>query len=142
MATNSFLRSASKGCRMSVLVGTYTMWYGVYMMVSIVGFLVLVTLLYAFYFYPYGIQSWWYKSLLTIACMLAGAFVFGGCVVGLWLLWGNKTSAKEEHIKDEIKVHKQHHDENIEDENVSGVNLPSSTTIQYGSRPDIEGMII
>nr|ADR70888.1 ferric reductase oxidase [Manihot esculenta] len=138
-ATNSSICTASKGCGMSVLVGTGdNIWSGLYIISSTVGFIILLCLLDVFYINRYGVQSWWYKGLLFIVCMFASIFIFGGCVVGLWHLWERKTSARDEYREDGRKAEKVPNNEDMEDKNFFEKNHSSSTVIQYGSRPDFK----
>ncbi|XP_065851365.1 ferric reduction oxidase 7, chloroplastic-like [Euphorbia lathyris] len=133
--TNSCISNASKGCGMSVLVGTGdNIWSGLYIAASTVGFIIFLGLLDVYYVNPYGIHSWWYKGLLFLASMVAGILVFGGSVVFFWHLWGQKTAAQEEYMEVGSKADKVQLNEYVANKNLRA----SSTMIQYGSRPDFK----
>jgi len=130
----------SKGCGMSVLVGTGdSIWSGLYVISSTVGFVISLGILYIFYINPCSISTWWYKGLLFFGCMLASVVIFGGLVVGLWHLWEKKISAREEYEENRLKPGMVQHNEDAV--NLFQKNHTSITTIQYGSRPDFKGMI-
>ncbi|KAB5573362.1 hypothetical protein DKX38_000556 [Salix brachista] len=127
----------SKGCGMSGLVGTGdSIWSGLYVISSTVGFVILLVILYRFYINPYSISTWWYKGLLFCGCMLASVVIFGGLVVGLWHLWEKKISAREEYDENRLKPGMVQHNEDTA--NLFQKNHTSITTIQYGSRPDFK----
>lgn len=132
------------GCPMSVLVGTGdNVWSGLYLIIPTLGFFVLMVLLRIFYINPYHVDAWWYQGLLFIACMVASVVIFGGLVVGFWNLWDKKVSAKDEHEKnDRTKVESVESNETVAlaDKGSTRQNLESSTIINYGSRPDFEGI--
>lgn len=142
MASNS--SCPVSGCPMSVLVGTGdNVWSGLYLIIPTLGFFVLMVLLRIFYINPYHVDAWWYQGLLFIACMVASVVIFGGLVVGFWNLWDKKVSAKDEHEKnDRTKVESVESNETVAlaDKGSTRQNLESSTIINYGSRPDFEGM--
>ncbi|XP_002519390.2 ferric reduction oxidase 6 isoform X2 [Ricinus communis] len=138
-ATNSSVITSSKGCGMSVLVGTGdNIWSGLYVIISSMGFVILLGLVDVYYINEYGIHSWWYKGLLFIACMVVSILVFGGCVVGLWHLWEMKMSALEENKDNGLKTREVKNNENVANKDLYGKNYASSTMIQYGSRPDFK----
>lgn len=127
----------SKGCGMSVLVGTGdSIWSGLYVISSTLGFVISLGILYIFYINPYSISTWWYKGLLFSGCMLASVVIFGGLVVGLWHLWEKKISAREEYEENRLKPGMVQHNEDVA--NLFQKNHTSITTIQYGSRPDFK----
>ncbi|CAK7335898.1 unnamed protein product [Dovyalis caffra] len=129
----------SEGGGMSVLAGTGdNIWSGLYVISSTVGFVILLCMLYIFYINPFSISTWWYKGLLFFGCMLASIVIFGGLVVGLWHLWENKISAREEHKEERMKLGMVQHNEDVQNKNLFQKNHTSITTIQYGSRPDFE----
>ena len=131
------------GCSMSALVGTgHNVWSGLYLIISTVGFVILMALLRIFYINPYQVSTWWYQGLLFIACMVASVIIFGGLVIGLWYLWDKKVSARDdEHEKnDRIKVESSQSNETVAHKDLTQKNLQSSTIIKYGSRPDFKGL--
>ena len=86
---SSFCPMASD-CGMSVLVGTGdNFWSGLYVISSTVGFVILLALLYVYYIAPFHIETWWYKGLLYLICMVASVVIFGGSVVAMWHIWEN-----------------------------------------------------
>ncbi|KAG4181148.1 hypothetical protein ERO13_A10G208200v2 [Gossypium hirsutum] len=128
------------GRSMSPLVGTgNNVWSGLYVIISTVGFIVLMALLRIFYIKPYNVSTWWYLGLLFIACMVMSVVIFGGLVIGLWHLWDKKASAndKDEDI-DRIKVESTPSYGPVEDKDLTQNNPESSTIIQYGTRPDFK----
>ncbi|KDP32466.1 hypothetical protein JCGZ_13391 [Jatropha curcas] len=138
-AKSSSLCTASKECGMSVLVGTGdNIWSGLYVIASTVGFVILLGFLDLFYINPYGIQLWWYKGLLFMACMAASILIFGGCIVVLWHLWERKTSARDKSEENGIKADKMPRNGDAEDKNLYEENLARSTMVHYGSRPDFK----
>ncbi|KAK4427525.1 Ferric reduction oxidase 7, chloroplastic [Sesamum alatum] len=135
---NAAVFPASKGCGMSVLVGTGNIvWSGIYVVVSTVGLVITVALLDVLYINPYHVDSWWYKGLLFTACMAVSILIFGGLVIGLWHLWERKTSSDEgeKHIENTGTV-KQNEPEMHKD---PGKEQYVSTT-RYGQRPDFRGI--
>ncbi|XWS66102.1 hypothetical protein CRYUN_Cryun05aG0171500 [Craigia yunnanensis] len=129
------------GCSMSALVGTgNNVWSGLYLIISTVGFVILMVLFRIFYINPYQVSTWWYQGLLFIACMVASVIIFGGLVIGLWHLWDKKVSARDdEHEKnDRIKVESAQSNETAVHKDLTQKNLESSAIIQYGSRPDFK----
>ncbi|XP_031263189.1 ferric reduction oxidase 7, chloroplastic-like [Pistacia vera] len=138
-AMNSSVYPVSNGCAMSVLVGTGdNIWSGLYVISSTVGFIILVALLNIFYVNRFSIDSWWYKGLLFIACMVAGVLIFGGSVIGLWHLWGRRNSARVEHKDDGIGVDRSQNVKTMAHKDIEPANPNSSTVIRYGSRPDFK----
>ncbi|KAL9680910.1 hypothetical protein QQ045_012691 [Rhodiola kirilowii] len=124
----------SRGHAISGLVGTGdNVWSGLYIISSIVGFIVLLGLLDVYYINPFHVTTWWYKGLLFIACMTASIIVFGGLVVVLWNNWDKRVSTNEQRDYSKrgsgSKHYEAHKDSCLE-------NIASSNTIQYGSRPD------
>ncbi|CAM8937618.1 unnamed protein product [Rhodiola kirilowii] len=124
----------SRGHAISGLVGTGdNVWSGLYIISSIVGFIVLLGLLDVYYINPFHVTTWWYKGLLFIACMTASIIVFGGLVVVLWNNWDKRVSTNEQRDYSKrgggSKHHEAHKDSCLE-------NIANSNTIQYGSRPD------
>ncbi|KAJ4840044.1 Ferric reduction oxidase 7, chloroplastic [Turnera subulata] len=150
-STVSRVRPVAKGYGMSILVGTGdNIWAGLYVIASTVGFLVLVGGVDVLYMKPYGISAWWYKGLVFVVCMVGSVVIFGGAVVGLWHLWERKIQAGEDGAdvnvnvnvngeavllgsKDDVVASKDSHHQIIHDK--------SSTTIQYGSRPDFKEIL-
>lgn len=127
---------------MSVLVGTgNNIWSGIYVLLPVVGFVLFMGLLNAYYIIPFGIKAWWYKGLLFVICMVASVLIFGGAVVGLWNLWERRVSEREESENNQMKIGTgQHINGSRKDEQSSQESLAGITTIQYGSRPDFKGM--
>ncbi|KAK9286122.1 hypothetical protein L1049_014503 [Liquidambar formosana] len=134
---NSSVFPASKGCGMSVLVGTgNNIWSGIYVISSTVGFVILLGLLDIYYINPFGISTWWYKGLLFVVCMAAGVFIFGGLVVGLWHIWDRRISASEEREDDRKRIDIVQHNEHVAQKDSCLENLASANTLHYGYRPD------
>ncbi|CAH1444139.1 unnamed protein product [Lactuca virosa] len=123
---------------MSSLVGTGSIiWSGAYVVVSTLGFIVLLAMLDIFYINPYKISYWWYKGLLFIICMCASIILFGGFVIGLWHLWDKKTSVeKNKNTEDEKKIGGLQYYESNADKNSSQGDFVNS--IKYGQRPDFK----
>lgn len=127
----------TKGCDMSVLVGTGdNIWSGLYVISSTAGLFILSGLLDMLYLKPYSITSWWYRGLLFTGCMVVSVLVFGGVVIGLWHLLGQRIP----HDQDEkMKVHEAH---NNETDGANKDSLQKTLThlseIHYGSRPDFK----
>ncbi|KAM4106701.1 hypothetical protein ACB094_04G085500 [Castanea mollissima] len=137
-ATNSS-PPVSNCCSMSVLVGTgNNIWFGLYIISSTLGFVILLFLLDIFYINPYDISSWSYKGLLLVICMLASVFIFGGVVVGLWYLWERQNAVTEACKDDRIMVEKMQHDEIVAHRDSCQQKLASSINTYYGSRPDFK----
>jgi ferric-chelate reductase len=126
----------SDGCSsMSVLVGAgNNIFSGLYLILSTLGFVLIIGLLDIFYIKPFGISTRWYTGLLFLICMPASVFIFGGPVVGIWHLWGRNETCREE-CEDN-----RHNEAAAQKDRSSHTNLPSSTNTYYGSRPDFEGM--
>lgn len=126
---------------MSALVGTgNNLWSGLYIIISTVGFVVLVALLRIFYTNPYQVSTWWYQGLLFIACMVASVIIFGGLVIGLWHHWDKKVSSKDyEHENGKINFESVQSNETAAHKDLTRKNFESWTIIQYGSRPDFKG---
>lgn len=134
-ASNSVLPVGNGyGCGMSSLVGTGdSMWSGLYVILSTIGFLILLALTDVLYISPYGISAWWYKGLLFLICMLASAFIFGGIVIGFWHLWDRKIPKEEDSVKAGMARHNGTMENKI---NLHPQSHKSFTTMLYGSRPD------
>ncbi|CAL1385140.1 unnamed protein product [Linum trigynum] len=139
--------SGPKGNNMSVLVGTGdSIWSGLYVISSTLGFILLLALTDAYYINPYGISSWWYKGLLLMSCMVGGVVVFGGVVIALWHLWYRKVSFEQEPKTNGANcLHQNESSTAAEDfpRSTDGVKAKdllsaSSTFINYGSRPDFK----
>lgn len=132
--TKSSLCPLPSACSMSVLVGTGdNIWSGLYMISSIVGFVILLGLLNVLYINPYGVTKWWYRGLLFVACMVASVVIFGGLVVGLWHIWDRQSFAKETKAG---KTDQQNGTATPEDPSIE--NFANSTVTRYGSRPDFK----
>ncbi|KAL9229359.1 hypothetical protein vseg_004835 [Gypsophila vaccaria] len=138
---NSCNYPISKRSDISVLVGTGdTIWAGIYIIVSTLGFIVLQALLDAYYINPNGIKTWWYKGLLLVVCMVAGVVVFGGLTVALWHLWERKMtdSQSQSHVCETKKTNTALHDVAVEQKNLSDEFLVNTSSIRYGCRPDFK----
>lgn len=128
-------------CGISVLVGTGNItWSGIYVILSTIGFVLSVGLLQAFYINAFGISSWWYKGLLFVTCMVGSPIIFGGVVVGLWHIWERKTSAKESGEDDGQEVGIMQSNQPRAQKESSEDYAATSNSIQYGCRPDFEGI--
>lgn len=135
---SSFCPMASD-CGMSVLVGTGdNVWSGLYVISSTVGFVILLALLYVYYIAPFHIETWWYKGLLYLICMVASVVIFGGSVVAMWHIWEKQNSLKDN--SNDTKVDKIHQNGSLTPKAPSQVSIAKSTVIRYGSRPDFKGM--
>ncbi|KAJ7946500.1 Ferric reduction oxidase [Quillaja saponaria] len=122
---------------MSVLVGTgHRIWSGVYVISSIIGFVILISLLDIFYINPFRISTWWYKGLLLVACMVASVIIFGGLVVGLWHLLEQRISVREK--CNELKIDMMEYNEILALKDPIQENLVKSIKTRYGSRPDFK----
>ncbi|XP_050379052.1 ferric reduction oxidase 7, chloroplastic [Argentina anserina] len=137
----SSLCPMSKGCGISVLVGTgHNIWSGLYFISSTAGFVILFGLLNIFYINPFHISTWWYKGLLFTVCMVASVFIFGGFVVGLWHLWDIRMSAKEQSKDDRLPFNKAEHTKAVSHNDLDGRSLANSTSMHYGARPDFNAI--
>lgn len=125
---------------MSGLVGTgNNIWSGIYVILSTVGFIVLMGLVDLFYIKPFNISSWWFKGLLFVVCMFASVIVFGGLVVVLWNLWERRILGCEKCMDDNERSDLMQYKKPIKDMDAIQTNLTSSSTTQYGRRPDFRG---
>lgn len=130
----------SKRSAISVLVGTGdTIWSGLYIVASSIGFLILLALVDLLYINPKGIVTWWYKGFLVVVCMLAGVAIFGGLTVALWHRWEQRMLASESRDCDSKKTKKSLNNVVVEHKNSSQEYLVNSSTLRYGCRPDFEG---
>ena len=138
---NSSVFPALSGRGMSVLVGTgNNIWSGIYVILPVLGFVLFMGLLNIYYINPFGINAWWYKGLLFVLCMVASVVIFGGAVVGLWHLWERRISESEEFEDNQIKIGMvKHINGSMEDKESNHESLASTSTIQYGCRPDFKG---
>lgn len=119
---------------MSSLVGTgHNIWSGIYVILSMIGFIILFGLMELFYIRPFGISSWWYLGLLFIICMVASVVVFGGLVVLLWNQWEKRSLDNEK-----IGANYEKNDL-IHDNDPTGESLASLISTQYGCRPNFKG---
>ncbi|GMP63522.1 hypothetical protein CsSME_00025169 [Camellia sinensis var. sinensis] len=131
---NSSIFPVSNGSSMSLLVGTgHIIWPGVYLVVSTVGFVIILGLLDAYYINPFGISKWWYLGILFLGCMAASVLVFGGLVVGLWHRWEKTSSTEESEVYDVAQ-----HDEPVERKDSCREYLARSSTVHYGCRPNLK----
>ncbi|KAK1311448.1 hypothetical protein QJS10_CPA08g00979 [Acorus calamus] len=120
---------------MSSLVGTgHNIWSGIYVILSMIGFIILFGLMELFYIRPFGISSWWYLGLLFIICMVASVVVFGGLVVILWNQWEKRSMDYEK-----IGANYEKSDL-IHDNDPTGESLASLISTQYGCRPNFKGI--
>ncbi|XP_057965737.1 ferric reduction oxidase 7, chloroplastic-like isoform X2 [Malania oleifera] len=134
---NSSIFPVSSRCGMSPLVGTGdNIWSGIYIVSSTVGFIILLALLDIYYINPFGINTWWYKGLLFVVCMVASVLIFGGLVVSLWNFWEGKISARDESEDNSKQTEAIQHDETLANKVPHQENFASSRTIAYGGRPD------
>lgn len=125
---------------MSVLVGTgHTVWSGLYVISSIVGFVILLGLLQVFYINPFGVYKWWYKGLLFVACMVASVFIFGGLVIGLWHIWEKLSYEKEK--SDDVKAEEVEQNVTTLPKHPVQGNIADSIVTRYGTRPDFKGIL-
>lgn len=121
------------GNSMSALVGTgNVIWSGLYMFSSIVGFIVLMTLVELLYVKPYNIPTWWLQGLLSIICMLAGVMLFGGTVILLWNRWERCPLGLDQQKDSELQNPTKYDEETLE-------SLVSLGSTHYGQRPNFKG---
>lgn len=128
---------------MSVLVGTGdNVWSGLYVFFSTVGLVLLVGLLDVYYINPFHIIKWWYKGLLFLLCMLASVVLFGGLVAALWTLWEQHISTKRINHNNDIEdqVGGDIPKDSFAQRDFTSKPFATSTTIEYGSRPNFEGI--
>lgn len=137
---NSSVFPVLSGRGLSVLVGTgNNIWSGIYVILPVLGFVLFMDLLNIYYINPFGINSWWYKGLLFVLCMVASVVIFGGAVVGFWHLWERRISESEELEDNQMKIGMvQHINGSMEDKESSQESLAGTSTIQYGCRPDFK----
>ncbi|XP_031379062.1 ferric reduction oxidase 7, chloroplastic-like [Punica granatum] len=134
-AESSHVFPVSNGCGISVLAGTgNNIWLGLYVMSSIAGFIVLMTLLEIFNLLSYTETKSRYRGLLFVVCMLASVIIFGGPAVFLWSCWEKRTSAVEK---------SEHCEQNVQTAPLMPSNLPqresiSSRRVLYCSRPNFQ----
>ncbi|XP_030450273.1 ferric reduction oxidase 7, chloroplastic-like [Syzygium oleosum] len=137
---SSSMSPPSKGSCMSVLVGTGNrVWSGVYVILSVVGFAILMALLDIFYINPMNIVSWWYKGLLFVGCMFSSMIIFGGPVIYLWRVWEKRILDVEESAdarKDEALQHSA--SVYITQENLVPKDRAVARRMYYGTRPNFE----
>eukprot|EP00262_Sarcandra_glabra_P019408 TRINITY_DN7301_c2_g2_i2.p1 TRINITY_DN7301_c2_g2~~TRINITY_DN7301_c2_g2_i2.p1 ORF type:complete len:734 (+),score=75.58 TRINITY_DN7301_c2_g2_i2:295-2496(+) len=139
---NSPSFTVTNGSSMSSLVGTgNNIWAGIYVVSSIVGFVIILGLMNAFYINPLGISYWWFKGLLLIVCMVASVVIFGGLVVMLWNLWEGGSSSYEKCMDvNEKNNDLTRYDGLTLDTDKSEASLASSSAIKYGCRPDFKAI--
>ncbi|KAL5993189.1 hypothetical protein ACLOJK_014112 [Asimina triloba] len=129
------------GNTMSSLVGTgNNIWSGAYVIVSTVGFVLLLGLIDAFYIKPQNVYFWWYKGLLFIVCMMASVVMFGGVVVLFWNHWERSVSshAQIDGESDGENSKLTQHDEPKMLTDASRSNLAKLMTTRYGCRPNFQ----
>ncbi|XP_022942999.1 ferric reduction oxidase 7, chloroplastic-like [Cucurbita moschata] len=135
----------SKGCNMSVLVGTGdNVWSGLYVISSTVGLVILVSLMDFYYINPFNIKKWWYKGLLFFLCMVASVVLFGGLVVCLWSLWEEHISSKRtthHNVNDIEKVGEDIPKDTLAQKDLNPKAFANSTTIEYGTRPNFDEIV-
>ncbi|KAK3412378.1 hypothetical protein EUGRSUZ_I01141 [Eucalyptus grandis] len=134
--------SLLRGRGMSVLVGTgNSIWSGLYVISSVIGFAVLMALLDIFYINPLNIVTWWYRGLLFVVCMLASVILFGGPVIYFWHRL-EKTVLAAEEAEDAEKDNRPQQSEsahtNIMQDNFAPEYRSVSRSIHYGARPNFE----
>ncbi|XP_045804561.1 ferric reduction oxidase 7, chloroplastic-like isoform X3 [Trifolium pratense] len=122
---------------MSGLVGTgNNFWFGLYVISSTLGFVILLSLLNIYFINPSGLEKEWYKGLLFVVCMLASVVIFGGIVVGFWHMWEKQSSLKDK--SDNIKVDQVEQNGSVDQKDPSQDNVTKLTAVRYGSRPDFK----
>ncbi|XP_042487431.1 ferric reduction oxidase 7, chloroplastic-like [Macadamia integrifolia] len=130
------------GSSMSVLVGTGNKkWSGIYVILSTIGFIILMGLLDLYYIKPFQITSWWFKGLLLVVAMIASVVIFGGLVVVLWNLWEKINLGHDNHMIDDEKNDIQQTSEPLikdTDSSQEEPKLASLSTTSYGQRPDFK----
>ncbi|XP_077250610.1 ferric reduction oxidase 6-like isoform X2 [Tasmannia lanceolata] len=129
----------TNGSSMSSLVGTgNNIWSGVYFISSTIGFIICLGLMEAFYITPFHVTRWWFKGLLFIICMIASVFLFGGFVVILWHYWERKVLSREKYMNGDDKSRSTQYNEPKKQLVACQPNLASSSSTQYGYRPDFQ----
>ncbi|KAF8013709.1 hypothetical protein BT93_I1542 [Corymbia citriodora subsp. variegata] len=127
-----------RGRGMSILVGTGNcIWSGAYVISSMGGFVVSMTLLDIFYIIPLSRVSRWYKALLLVGCMVGSVIIFGGPVIYLCHRWEKKAIAVEEAEDGEKDdgLQQSEHFNTMQDTIVPKDRAVSRTT-HYGARPN------
>ncbi|TXG53532.1 hypothetical protein EZV62_018788 [Acer yangbiense] len=117
--------------------GNNIIWPGIYLITTTIGFLILVGSLNTFYINPNTIPIGWFHGILYLSCMVASVFIFGGSVIGLWHLWESKFSQMS-YDQDLCQHYNEPETETRKD---LCEYLASSTTIQYGIRPNFKDIL-
>eukprot|EP00252_Welwitschia_mirabilis_P001020 TRINITY_DN10_c0_g1_i2.p1 TRINITY_DN10_c0_g1~~TRINITY_DN10_c0_g1_i2.p1 ORF type:complete len:679 (-),score=78.75 TRINITY_DN10_c0_g1_i2:333-2369(-) len=74
--------------QMSYLVGTGNIiWACIYLVSSVIGFLISMALVKTFIFSHYSMVPWWLKGLYLFLSMVVGIIIFGGASLLLWNMW-------------------------------------------------------
>ncbi|KAK0588993.1 hypothetical protein LWI29_008213 [Acer saccharum] len=110
---------------------------GIYLITTTIGFLILVGSLNTFYINTNNIPIGWFHGILYLACMAASVFIFGGSVIGLWHLWESKFSQ----MSCDQDLCQHYNEPEIETRKDLCEYLASSTTIQYGIRPNFKDIL-
>lgn len=128
---------------MSNLVGTGSgnnIWAGIYMISSIIGFVVTMALTKLYYIDRNESTSWWSRGLSVILCMLLGTTIFGSLAVLLWNSRENKISKYQrktdhnEESKETFQIYS--HQKLVAAEGLE--KLVNSSNTQYGHRPNFK----
>ncbi|XP_058089938.1 ferric reduction oxidase 6-like [Magnolia sinica] len=135
----SALPITDRSSSMSGLVGTGSnIWSGIYVVSSIIGFLILLGLMEAFYITPSNPKCWWFKGLLFLACMIAGIVLFGGPVIFLWNRWETRFSSCRESMNSNDKNDPTQYCERRMQTDTFQSDLASTTNLHYGCRPNFQ----
>ncbi|KAL5993186.1 hypothetical protein ACLOJK_014109 [Asimina triloba] len=122
--------------RISGLVATgNSIWFGVYFLLSAVGFIAFFTFIKAF-----KIKNWWILGLLFIGCMVAGIVTFGGPVIMLWQRWEKRVLSSEKSGNDGEEDGSKHSTEQKWQIGANHTKLDSLVSRQYGYRPNLQGI--
>ncbi|KAH9287552.1 hypothetical protein KI387_031669, partial [Taxus chinensis] len=138
---HSISNPAMRARPMSSLVGTgNNIWAGIYMISSIIGFVVTMVLTKIFYIDVNRSNSWWSRGLSIILCMVVGVIIFGGLVVVLWNLWEDKISKyqrKINHSKESRETCQTYSQQKLgAGEGMEKLVNPNNTL--YGHRPNFD----
>ncbi|XP_010265600.1 PREDICTED: ferric reduction oxidase 7, chloroplastic-like [Nelumbo nucifera] len=136
--TKSHLFPMSNASSISGLVGTgNNIWFGIYIIISIIGFALLLGLMDLFYIKPFSITCWWFKGLLFVVCMITSVFVFGGLVVISWHIW-ERSSSNEKCVVDKANGDAEKYNNPMVHSDACERNHFSLGKTQYGQRPNFK----
>ncbi|ERM99798.1 hypothetical protein AMTR_s00099p00157080 [Amborella trichopoda] len=135
--TNQVYFPKIHGNHVSSLVGTgNTIWSGMYLAVSTVGFIILMGQLGSL-----DVSMWWLRGLLLVVCMVASVALFGGLVIILWHYWERRVANNKDSTGGKETDESKHHGEPTAPGKTQEGDLVDLSTIQYGHRPNFEGIL-